>query len=149
MTVSDALRHGFLDRGRKHFCNAHTGDVCSLDEALRKGWILTKSNYDKPNRTQAGFSLKGTTTVLHVKAMNAVMLLNYLFSCHRAQCYTQAKFNCCIDNSQLSFSIVKQLPKKARLVQGIIDPTGTETFAKEPKLAKLLRKLKPTLLRCH
>ena len=30
------------------------------------------------------------------------------------------------------------------LKQGILDPTGTETFAKEPKLAKLLGKLKPT-----
>ena len=30
------------------------------------------------------------------------------------------------------------------LHQGIIDPTGTETFAKEPKLAKLLRGLKST-----
>ena len=29
-------------------------------------------------------------------------------------------------------------------MQGIIDPTGTETFAKEPKLAKLLRGLKST-----
>ena len=28
--------------------------------------------------------------------------------------------------------------------QGIIDSTGTETFAKEPKLAKLLRELKLT-----
>ena len=28
--------------------------------------------------------------------------------------------------------------------QGIIDPTGTETFAKEPKLATILRKLKLT-----
>ena len=28
--------------------------------------------------------------------------------------------------------------------QGIIDPTRTETFAKEPKLAKLLEELKPT-----
>ena len=30
--------------------------------------------------------------------------------------------------------------------QGIIDPTGTETFAKERKLAKSLRDLKPTPL---
>ena len=30
--------------------------------------------------------------------------------------------------------------------QGIIDPTGTETFAKEPKLAKLLRELESTLV---
>lgn len=58
MTVSDALRHGFLDRGRKHFCNAHTGQLYSLDEALHNGWIITKSNYDR-NRTQAGFSFKG------------------------------------------------------------------------------------------
>ena len=28
--------------------------------------------------------------------------------------------------------------------QGIINCAGTETFAKEPKLAKLLRELKPT-----
>ena len=27
--------------------------------------------------------------------------------------------------------------------QGIIDPTRTETFAKEPKLATILQKLKP------
>ena len=26
--------------------------------------------------------------------------------------------------------------------QGVIDPTGTETFAKEPKFARLLRELK-------
>ena len=94
MTVSDALRHGFLDRGRKHFCNAHTGDVCSLDEALRKGWILTKSNYDKPNRTQAGFSLKGTTTVLHVKAMNAVI---YFYAIVRNVISKQSSV--CVDNS--------------------------------------------------
>ena len=29
--------------------------------------------------------------------------------------------------------------------QGILDPAGTETFAKEPKFAKLLRELKLTL----
>lgn len=58
MTVSDALRHGFLDRGRKHFCNAYTGDICSLDEALKNGWIILKSNYDK-SKTQAGFSFRG------------------------------------------------------------------------------------------
>ena len=33
--------------------------------------------------------------------------------------------------------------------EGIIDPTGAETFAKEPKLANLLRKLKPVPERCH
>lgn len=58
MTVSDALRHGFLDRGRRAFCNAHTGDVYTLDEALRNGWVVIKSNYDK-SRTQAGFSFRG------------------------------------------------------------------------------------------
>ena len=35
------------------------------------------------------------------------------------------------------------------LTQGIIDSTGWEVFAKEPKLAKLFWKLKSTLLRCH
>ena len=30
------------------------------------------------------------------------------------------------------------------LFQKIIDPTGMETFAKEPELTELLRKLKPT-----
>ena len=34
------------------------------------------------------------------------------------------------------------------LAQGIIDPTGTETFAKELKLAAILRKLKPMLVSC-
>ena len=34
-------------------------------------------------------------------------------------------------------------------VQEIIDPTGMETFANEPKIAKLLRELKSTLVRCH
>lgn len=58
MSVSDALRHGFLDRGRKHFCNPHTNEVFSLDEALKNGWVLLKSNYDK-SKTQAGFSFKG------------------------------------------------------------------------------------------
>ncbi|XP_067941004.1 uncharacterized protein [Watersipora subatra] len=58
MTVSDALRHGFLDRGRKTFCNAHTGQVCSLDEALHSGWIITKSNYDK-SKTKTGLAFKG------------------------------------------------------------------------------------------
>ena len=37
-------------------------------------------------------------------------------------------------------------PKLALLTQGIINCKGTETFAKEPKLAKLLRKLKMTLV---
>ena len=32
------------------------------------------------------------------------------------------------------------------LQQGVINCEGTETFAKEPKLAKLLRELKPTLV---
>ena len=32
------------------------------------------------------------------------------------------------------------------LVQGIIDPTGTETFAKEPKFANLLWELKVDLM---
>ena len=32
------------------------------------------------------------------------------------------------------------------IVQEIIDPIGMETFAKEPKVAKLLRVLKPTLV---
>ena len=35
------------------------------------------------------------------------------------------------------------------LAQGIIDPTGTETFAKQPKLAKLLRELKPMPVSCN
>ena len=35
------------------------------------------------------------------------------------------------------------------LYQGIIDPTGTKTFAKELDLAKLLRKLQLTLLLYH
>ena len=35
------------------------------------------------------------------------------------------------------------------LAQGIIDPTGTETFAKELKLATILRKLKPMLVSCE
>ena len=35
------------------------------------------------------------------------------------------------------------------LDQGIIDPTGTETFAKELKLATILRKLKPMLVSCE
>ena len=34
------------------------------------------------------------------------------------------------------------------LDQGIIDPTGTETFAKELNLATILRKLKPMLVSC-
>ena len=58
MTVSDALRHGFLDRGRKHFCNAHTGEVCNLDEALRNGWIIIKSNYDR-SKGKSGLSFRG------------------------------------------------------------------------------------------
>ena len=33
--------------------------------------------------------------------------------------------------------------------QGIIDPTGTETFAKELMLATILRKLKPMLVSCE
>ena len=35
------------------------------------------------------------------------------------------------------------------LNQGIIDPAGTKTFAKEPKFAKLLRKVKSSPVRCH
>lgn len=62
MTVSDALRHGFLDRGRKHFCNAHTGDTCSLDEAVQNGWIITKSNYSRSNN-QTGLSFRGLFTL--------------------------------------------------------------------------------------
>ena len=34
-------------------------------------------------------------------------------------------------------------------MQGIIDLTGTKTFAKEPKLAKLLRELKPASVLCN
>lgn len=59
MTVSDALRHGFLDRGRKHFCNPHTNEVYSLDEAIKNGWVLLKSNYDR-SKTQTCFSFKGS-----------------------------------------------------------------------------------------
>ena len=35
------------------------------------------------------------------------------------------------------------------LTQGIIDSTGTEAFAKEPKLVKSFRELKPTLMGCQ
>ena len=34
-------------------------------------------------------------------------------------------------------------PFQSNIAQGITDPTGTVTFAKEPKLAKLLLELKP------
>jgi len=61
MTVSDALRHGFLDRSRKTFCNAHSGEVYTLDEAIRRGWIQTKSNYDRSRATTTGFSWRGKT----------------------------------------------------------------------------------------
>ncbi|XP_067936299.1 uncharacterized protein [Watersipora subatra] len=46
MTVTDALRHGFLDRGRKHFFNPSTQAVCSLIEAINNGWVHVKSNTD-------------------------------------------------------------------------------------------------------
>ena len=36
----------------------------------------------------------------------------------------------------------RQFQNMSRLLQEIIDPTGTETFAKEPKLAKLLQGVK-------
>ena len=36
-----------------------------------------------------------------------------------------------------------------RLYQGIIDSTGTETFAKEPKLVKLFQELQSTPVRCN
>ena len=35
-----------------------------------------------------------------------------------------------------------------RISQGIIDSTGTETYAKEPKLAQFLWKLKSMPVRC-
>lgn len=59
LTVSDALRHGFLDRGRKNFCNPRTGAVCSLNEAINNGWIHIKSNNesrDGNNTIKPGFS---------------------------------------------------------------------------------------------
>ena len=34
-------------------------------------------------------------------------------------------------------------------IQGIINSTETETFAKAPKLVKLLRELKSTPMQCH
>ena len=39
---------------------------------------------------------------------------------------------------------IRQLLLHSAYVPGIIDPTETEYFAKEPKLAKLLRELKST-----
>ena len=39
---------------------------------------------------------------------------------------------------------------QSTIVQGTVDPTGTETFAKEPKFAKLLRELKsPPMSSCR
>lgn len=46
LTVTQALQHGFLDRGRKHFCNPFTGTVCSLNEAINNGWVHLKSNIE-------------------------------------------------------------------------------------------------------
>ena len=79
MTVSDALRHGFLDRGRKHFCNAHTGEVYSLDEALRNGWIITKSNYDKV-RSRPGLAFRGgILACVHImRSSSALSLLVFI-----------------------------------------------------------------------
>ena len=42
--------------------------------------------------------------------------------------------------------ISRQLQPNDWSLQGIINCKGTKTFAKEPKLAKLLRELKPTLV---
>lgn len=72
MTVSDALRHGFLDRGRKHFCNAHTGETCNLDEALRNGWIVIKSNYDR-SKGKSGLSFRGEHSLDQFQILNSNM----------------------------------------------------------------------------
>ena len=45
--------------------------------------------------------------------------------------------------------VSEQLQSYLDMTQGIIDPTGTETFAKERKFAKLLRELQSTPVRCH
>ena len=44
------------------------------------------------------------------------------------------------------FCVNVQLCRVSEMGQGIINCKGTETFAKEPKLAKLLRELKPILV---
>ena len=46
MTVTDALRHGFLDRGKKHFFNPTTRSVYSLIEAINNGWVHVRSNME-------------------------------------------------------------------------------------------------------
>lgn len=58
MTVTDALRHGFLDRSRKNFCNPRTRVVHSLSEAISNGWIHLKSNMEATiyNTVKSGFS---------------------------------------------------------------------------------------------
>ena len=43
----------------------------------------------------------------------------------------------------------RQLQITGKQNQGIMDSTGMGTFAKEPKFAKLLLKLKPTPVRGH
>ena len=54
----------------------------------------------------------------------------------------------CLKDIYISLSVVSY-SNFAECDQGIIDLTGTETFAKEPKLAKLLRKSKLKPVRCH
>ena len=58
MTVSDALRHGYLDRARKNFCNPLTRAIYSMNEAINNGWIHLKSNLEATiyNTVKPGFS---------------------------------------------------------------------------------------------
>ena len=45
--------------------------------------------------------------------------------------------------------VYKNSRSEANSIQGVIDYTGTETFAEEPMLVKLLRKLKLMPVGCH
>ena len=59
----------------------------------------------------------------------------------------QKNYQTFFDGTKRAFTLAPEIiffAKVSLLVQEIIDYTGTENFAKEPKLARLLRELKLT-----